>query len=287
MTNAPTDIVIDGGFPGGWLDTVVDFNFGRPFAAITFKSTWDGDHPTANNIGLNIPQLGIVGQASFNDKLIQNKAYHKETTGSFTPPNTTTTVYHVSSTWHQDGTDPQGHPFHDSGGGSNTTTVTSDGTFTFWAVDGTDAGGAGGIEGEHAYELLHIPPATLDSWSATVISGPTTSRHSPVLTYHEIDNEVFLFDLRAIKKQVGPKVHQINVQFDTGRGPVLVAGFQGAVDYVWTTTLETFSHASFTSLKISALALPAGWPNPKTSEQHKSGAGTPVPNQAIDYIIPF
>lgn len=270
-----TDIVIEGGgYAGGFLDTIVDFNFGQRFATVTFQAIWDGDAPKTNSPLISIPQLGIINQQDFGKTgtIIRSVLYHKETKGSYQPPDTTTTVYNTIVTT----ISPVGISF-------GQTTVTSSGGFSFWAAGA--AGGSGDINAWVAYELSQ---PGVDTASATIFSGPTTNTPPRIPTYNEVDNAVYIINLSVAKKQVKPNVTALDFTFNTGTGPVLVPGFQGAVDYNWTSTFQTFGSARFISFPVSTLALPAGvWPKPKTTEFHKSVAGTPVPNQALDYKIPL
>ena len=58
-----SDIVIDGGYPGGWLDTIVDFNFPSNFAVLTFDVEWAGDSQFSSAMTYqDNPIVSVVGQ---------------------------------------------------------------------------------------------------------------------------------------------------------------------------------------------------------------------------------
>lgn len=278
-----TDIVVEGGYAGDWLDTIVDFNFGQRFATITFQSVWDGDTPKNNAPLISIPQLGVINQLNIEvankldighkNPLVKNTTYHKETQSSYQPPNNTVTVYNTVVTTISKG---------GSGIAFGQTTVNTSNGVSYWSAGFTS--GPGDINAWRAWEFTQLG---VDTATATLFSGPTTFTPHRVPTYHEVDNAVYILNLSAIKKIVSPNISKIDFKFNTGVGPVRVPGFLGTVNYVWASVLETFTSSRFSSFPVSSLALPVGWRVPKTLEPHKSAIGTPVPNQALDYKIPL
>lgn len=268
-----TEIVIEGGYAGGFLDTIVDFNFGQRFATVTFQAVWDGDSPKTPGLLISIPQLGLVAQPfievinlldlGHKNPLVKQISYNKEAKGSYQPSDEISWVYHCI--W------------------------TSDTGFAQGNVDANLADGVlitGGVIGDiDAFIAADLAEIGSGRESCTLVSGPTTHRPHPVSTFNEVYNVAYIFNLAEIKKHV--KTSELDVQFDTGIGPARVPGFKGAVDYKWTSELKTFGSAQFKSFPVSNLALPGRWPNPKTIESHKNGAGTPVASQAIDYKIPL
>lgn len=59
-----TDIVIEpGGYPGGWLDTITNFEFPSTVAVLTFNVSWTGDSQSGSNVPYaDKPTITISGQ---------------------------------------------------------------------------------------------------------------------------------------------------------------------------------------------------------------------------------
>ena len=58
-----TDIVIDGGYPGGWLDTLTNFEFPSNVAVLTFNVSWTGDSQSSSNVPYSDkPIVTVSGQ---------------------------------------------------------------------------------------------------------------------------------------------------------------------------------------------------------------------------------
>jgi hypothetical protein len=58
-----TDIVIEGGYPGGWLDTLTNFEFPSSVAVFTFDLSWTGDSQNGTSVPFSdTPIVTITGQ---------------------------------------------------------------------------------------------------------------------------------------------------------------------------------------------------------------------------------
>jgi hypothetical protein len=256
-------------FQEDFLQTIVNVNWGGAFAAVQFQAVWDGAVSATHTPGITIPQLGIFNQVSPSHPKIRNFAYHKETKGSVQPPSTTSTTYYCTVV--NIGSGSTGH---------TDVVVTSSGKISFWSMAAGLFGGVGGLGAAETFALTQGQQITGAS-----ITGITTSHPVATPTYHEVDNEVFILDLAAIKTLLGPGVKSINFQFTTGIGPVRAEGFYGPVGYTWTSILNTFNSATFKSFPVTALCLPAGWPKVAITKTVVSTGGSPVPSQNLDFSI--
>lgn len=271
-----TDIVIEGGYAGGLLDTIVDFKFGQhQFAALTFQSTSDDINKRTDSLSVRIKQLGSSALSS--PMMTEPKPYNNETTSNLSTVTYINVIYRFYVTYHH-GTD--------SGTGGGTASTSSDGTHIFWGTNAGD-GGVGGIDAVRAFFLA----SGWDTFEATQ-TDTFTSHTLGIKVYHDTNNHVYILNLTAIKQAVArllkPKtpVPVLDVTFvtDVGGGPFdpnpALAG-----SLTWTATLRTYKKGSAKAFPVTPQCLPSNWPVATFTQVVTNEVGAPTPAKHVDFQI--
>ena len=269
----------------GWLDTIVNVQWGGPVAALLFQSTWS-DILSSNppTIIVTVPQLSLTFSLLTNsDETYQPSIYvpmrtimrplspYQNTTQQTGGPYiTTTTTYSFVVT-------ATGPPI--SYGAGNITVVSDNKGNANWIADLGPVGGVGDINAAQTYFLLH-------GWNTFMPTQTGQSSNTSHITMHQVvQNEILLFDMKQIYDALTAAPY-FDITFSTGAGPGAVVGGPYPSGYVWKATLQTFKSVAFGSFKPTALNLPGPtWPPVQSQQIILPDAGTPVPSKDIDFTV--
>jgi hypothetical protein len=255
-------------FPEDFLQTITNVGWGGGFATLKFNAVTDSIGPGGSGIGVSWQPLGMGVPDGLLTKA--GPTFNQQTT--ITIPGQTITThsmdYLAGQLWMGVTTNylisvsatTGGPPPHN--------------VWTWLQISsGATNSGVGGLSAAEA-------DAGGGFVSEVVTGNSTSSVTSPATTiYHNVDSAIFLFDLKAIRKRLGPKNPVLNVLCGTAAGPPIHVP-PAPVGFSWTVVFSTYKSGTFKSFLV-----PAKWPAPFASITMHSAAGTPVPGSNMDFAI--
>lgn len=261
-------------FPEDFLQTIVGVGWGGGFAILQFNAITDSIAPGSSGIGVRMKQLirhipdGVLTQMP--------PFYNKQT--KIVVPGRTVTTHSVEYLAVQENND--GVTTNYSISVSENVGGTPPNKFWSWFeyFSGATNSGFGGLSDAEA-------DAGGRFIGATVISDTTGSVSSPDTTiYHNIDNAIFMFDLRAIEKAIGPKATVLDILCGTPDGPALGTP-PAPVGFSWAVIFSTYKSGTFNSFPVNNHCTPNKWPKPYAVKTMRSAFKTPVPGTQMDFAV--